>query len=70
MCAEACDATCRVLAEQTHLDESGLRAQLEWCRAVCLESAHVFDAEPGAEEAARACRTCARACTDFLDTLV
>ena len=66
MCAEVCDATCRMLAEQTQLDETGLRVQLEWCRTVCLESAHVFDSRPGAEEAAASCRACARACTDFL----
>ncbi|WP_405726773.1 ferredoxin [Streptomyces sp. NBC_00028] len=69
MCAEVCDATCRVLSEQNRLDESGIRVQLEWCRTVCLESAHAFDTQPGAEEAAKACRTCAQACTDFMDTL-
>ena len=69
LCAEVCDATCRVLAEQNLLDEAALRAQLEWTRAVCLECAHVFDRHPGAEEAAEACRHCARACTDFMVTL-
>ncbi|MFI2435937.1 ferredoxin [Streptomyces sp. NPDC018693] len=69
MCAEACDATCRVLSEQNRLDETGLRVQLEWCRAVCLESADTFDTEPDAEAASRACRSCAQACTDFLSTL-
>jgi hypothetical protein len=69
MCAEVCDATCRVLSDQNTLDESGIRMQVEWCRTVCLESAHVFDGYPGAEETAAACRACARACTDFLDTL-
>ncbi|QIJ60993.1 ferredoxin [Streptomyces sp. JB150] len=66
MCAEACDATCRLLAEQSQVDETGLRVQLEWCRTVCLESAEAFDGRPGAEEAAEACRACARACDDFL----
>lgn len=69
MCAEVCDATCRVLSEQNRLDESGIRVQLEWCRTVCLECAQAFDNHPGAEEAAKACRTCAQACTDFMDTL-
>lgn len=69
MCAEVCDATCRVLSEENRQDEDGIRVQLEWCRTVCLETAHVFDAYPGAEEAAAACRACARACTTFLDTL-
>jgi hypothetical protein len=69
MCAEVCDATCRVLSEQTGLDEAGLRMQVEWCRTVCLECAEVFDACPGAEEAAKACRRCAEACTEFLATL-
>ncbi|MFI9615232.1 ferredoxin [Streptomyces sp. NPDC052023] len=69
MCAEVCDATCRMLSEQTLVDEDGLRVQLEWCRSVCLESAHAFDGHPAAEAAAEACRACARACTEFLGTL-
>ncbi|MBT2420157.1 ferredoxin [Streptomyces sp. ISL-22] len=69
LCAEVCDATCRVLAEQNHLDEASLRVQLEWTRTVCLECAHVFDRYPGAEDAAKACRDCARACMDFMSTL-
>jgi hypothetical protein len=69
MCAEVCDATCRVLSEQLQQDESGIRVQVEWCRAVCLESAHVFDRYPGAEDGAKACRECAQVCTDFLATL-
>ncbi|MGP4083810.1 ferredoxin [Streptomyces sp. KR55] len=69
MCAEVCDATCRVLAEQNLVEEAGIRTQLEWCRAQCLESARVFDGRPGAEDASAACRACARACTDFLNTL-
>ncbi|MEV0220654.1 four-helix bundle copper-binding protein [Streptomyces sp. NPDC050704] len=70
LCAEVCDATCRALAEETvQSDEAGMRAQVEWCRAVCLETAHVFDRGPGAEEGAQACRDCARACTEFLALL-
>lgn len=69
MCAEVCDATCRVLSEQNQVDESAIRVQLEWCRQVCLESAHVFDECPGAEDGAEASRACARACDDFLATL-
>ncbi|KUO17815.1 four-helix bundle copper-binding protein [Streptomyces dysideae] len=69
MCAEVCDATCRVLSEQNLQDEAGIRVQLEWTRTVCLECAHVFDKWPGAEESAQACRDCARACTDFITTL-
>ncbi|WP_053761793.1 ferredoxin [Streptomyces sp. AS58] len=69
MCAEVCDATCRVLSEQNLVDEDGIRIQLEWCRALCLESARVFDGLSDAEDAAAACRACARACTGFLDTL-
>ncbi|MGW1783270.1 ferredoxin [Streptomyces sp. NPDC002143] len=69
MCAEVCDATCRVLSEDNRTDEAGIRAQLEWCRTVCLECAHVFDKHPGAEEGAAACRACAATCTDFLATL-
>ncbi|MFE9098550.1 ferredoxin [Streptomyces sp. NPDC007264] len=69
MIAEVCDATCRVLSEQTRQDEDSIRGQVEWCRAVCLECAHVFDADPGGREAAQACRTCARACSDLIGTL-
>lgn len=69
MCAEVCDATCRMLSEQNQVDEATLRIQVEWCRQVCLESAHAFDGHPGAEETAAACRACARACTEFLVTL-
>jgi hypothetical protein len=69
LCAEVCDATCRVLAEQNQLDEAALRLQLEWTRTVCLECAHVFDRDPAAEETAQACRDCARACTEFMSTL-
>jgi MinD superfamily P-loop ATPase len=58
-----------VLSEENQVDEVGLRVQVEWCRSVCLESAHVFDDQPGAEKSAEACRACARACTDFLATL-
>ena len=69
MCAEVCDATCRVLSEQNRQDEDGIRVQLEWCRTVCLESAHVFDRQPGAEQTAEACRACARASGDFMAPL-
>ncbi|MFK4148843.1 ferredoxin [Streptomyces sp. NPDC004065] len=69
MCAEVCDATCRVLSEENRQDEEGIRRQLEWCRAVCLESAQIFDRRPGAEQTAVACRACARACDDFMATL-
>lgn len=72
LCAEVCDATCRVLSEQGRMDEgaeAAIRVQLEWTRTVCLECAHVFDRHPGAEDAAKACRDCARACTDFMSTL-
>ncbi|MER5436222.1 four-helix bundle copper-binding protein [Streptomyces sp. NPDC002588] len=69
LCAEVCDATCRVLSEGHQTDEDAIRVQLEWCRTVCLESAHAFDKHPGAQESAEACRACARACTDFMTTL-
>ena len=69
LCAEVCDATCRVLSEENRQDEGGIRVQVEWCRAVCLETAHAFDALPGTEDGAAACRACARACSDFIATL-
>jgi hypothetical protein len=69
MCAEVCDATCRVLSEQNSQDEAGMRIQLDWCRAVCLDSAHVFDRHPGAEQTSQACRSCAKACGEFIATL-
>lgn len=70
MCAEVCDATCRVLSEDASADEAGIRAQLEWCRTVCLESARVFDRHPSAEQDATTCRTCAETCTEFIATLL
>ncbi|MEU8586063.1 ferredoxin [Streptomyces sp. NPDC048664] len=72
MCAEVCDATRRVLAqggEQGGWDEAAIRGQVEWCRAVCLEGAHLLDTDPDGAQAAHACRVCARACADFLGTL-
>jgi hypothetical protein len=69
MCAEVCDATCRMLSEQNSQDEAGIRTQVGWCLSVCLESAQVFDRHPGAEQTADACRTCAKACGEFMATL-
>ncbi|MEU9733854.1 ferredoxin [Streptomyces sp. NPDC048002] len=69
MCAEVCDATCRVLSDQALMDEDTIRVQLEWCRAVCLECAQVFDGRLGAEDGAKACREAAQACTDLLAAL-
>ena len=69
LCAEVCDATCRLLSEETSRDEHGIRVQVEWCLAVCEETAEAFDAVPGAEGAAQACRDCAQACADFRTTL-
>ena len=69
LCAEVCDATCRLLAEQVTQSEGAMRTQVEWCRAVCLETAHVFDRSAAPEEGAEACRACARACAEFLALL-
>ncbi|MEU4085468.1 ferredoxin [Streptomyces aureus] len=69
LCAEVCEATCHVLSRQPAQDERTVRAQVEWCRDVCLECAEAFDGCPGAEAAARTCRDCARACEDFIATL-
>ncbi len=69
MCAEVCDATCHVLGEQNWQDEEQIRVRLEWCRSVCLECAGAFDGQAGAESAAAACRTCADACSSFLESL-
>jgi hypothetical protein len=83
LCAEVCDATCRLLAEQVTQSEDAMRSQVEWCRTICLETARVFDLGAGSgngsgshsdsgfgsEESARACRDCARACTEFLTRL-
>ncbi|CAM5652342.1 ferredoxin [Streptomyces canarius] len=69
MCAEVCDATCRVLCEENRQDEETIRVRVGWCRSVCLDCARAFDEHPGAESAAAACRACADACADFLETL-
>ncbi|WP_432033370.1 ferredoxin [Streptomyces antibioticus] len=70
LCAEVCDATLRALSEAHQMSEAALRVQLEWCRTVCLETAHALDGHAGAEETASACRACARACSDFMEGLV
>ncbi|MFF6996332.1 ferredoxin [Streptomyces sp. NPDC008313] len=70
LCAEVCEATCRMLAEQTQQDEDSVRAQLEWCGTVCREAADVFDEHAGAADSAKACRACADACREFAATLV
>ncbi|MFJ3234891.1 ferredoxin [Streptomyces sp. NPDC086787] len=67
MCAEVCDATCRVLDECQ--DEDGIRVQLEWCRDVCLDCVRALDGRTGTDGAAAACRDCARACDYFVGTL-
>ncbi|MER5910675.1 ferredoxin [Streptomyces sp. NPDC001982] len=69
MCAEVCDVTCRLLSEQNCQDESGVRVQLEWCRTVCLDCARAYGGRPGADEVLAICRSCARACDDFLASL-
>ncbi|MFF8990243.1 ferredoxin [Streptomyces sp. NPDC014983] len=69
MCAEVCDATCRMLCEEGRQDEEGLRGRVDWCRRVCLECARAFEGYTGAESAAAACRACADACADFLEAL-
>ncbi|MEV1021155.1 ferredoxin [Streptomyces sp. NPDC050264] len=69
LCVEVCDATCRLLSEEAHQDEYGLRLQVEWCRAVALECAHACDGVPEAANCAEQCRAGARACTDFLAIL-
>lgn len=69
LCVEVCDATCRLLSEEALRDEYALRLQVEWCRAVALECAHACDRVPEAQDCARLCRACARACSDFLATL-
>ncbi|MFI7344566.1 ferredoxin [Streptomyces sp. NPDC050085] len=69
LCVEVCDATCRMLSEEGHQDEYGLRLQAEWCRAVALECAHACDRTPDAAACAERCRACARACSDFLANL-
>ncbi|AKN73177.1 ferredoxin [Streptomyces sp. PBH53] len=69
MCAEVCDATCRVLCEENRQDEEAIRVRVDWCRSICLECARAFDEQPGAESAADTCRACAAACADFLEAL-
>jgi len=69
MCAEVCDATCRLLCEEGWQDEEGPRGRVDWCRRVCLECARAFEGHSGAETAATACRACAEACSAFLETL-
>lgn len=68
-CADVCEATSRVLAEQSDQDEQRVRMQVEWCRAICLQCASLCDLHPAAADCAEACRRCAKACDAFLTTL-
>ncbi|MFJ2770660.1 ferredoxin [Streptomyces sp. NPDC087300] len=68
-CADVCDATSRVLAEQGDQDEQRVRMQVEWCRAICLQCASLCDRRAATDHCAEACRRCAKACDDFLATL-
>ncbi|MEU6123651.1 ferredoxin [Streptomyces sp. NPDC047123] len=68
-CADVCEATSRVLAEQGDQDEQRVRMQVEWCRAVCLQCAALCELHPASARCAEACRRCAKACDDFLTTL-
>ncbi|MEU7576184.1 ferredoxin [Streptomyces sp. NPDC041068] len=68
-CADVCDATSRVLAEQSDQDEQRVRMQVEWCRAVCLQCASLCDLGPASVQCAEACRRCAKACDEFLTTM-
>ena len=68
-CGDVCDATFRVLAEQgAHgdEDEERVRAQVEWCLAICLQCVELCDGSPESTRCADACRRSARACDDFL----
>ncbi|MFH8562358.1 four-helix bundle copper-binding protein [Streptomyces sp. NPDC017988] len=68
-CADVCDATARLLADQVEQDEQRVRVQVEWCRAICLQCAALCDPLPGSAACAEACRRCAKACDAFLTTL-
>ncbi|MFH8294687.1 four-helix bundle copper-binding protein [Streptomyces sp. NPDC018059] len=71
-CADVCDATARLLADQVDQDEQDeqrVRVQVEWCRAICLQCAALCDPLPGSAACAEACRRCAKACDAFLTTL-
>ncbi|MEU8953501.1 four-helix bundle copper-binding protein [Streptomyces sp. NPDC048518] len=68
-CADVCEATSRVLAEQSDQDEQRVRMQVEWCRAICLQCAALSALRPASALCAEACRRCAQACDDFLTTL-
>ncbi|MEV5981442.1 ferredoxin [Streptomyces sp. NPDC052114] len=68
-CADVCDATARVLADQGDQDEERVRMQVEWCRAICLRCACLCDLRAASAGCAEACRRCAKACDDFLATM-
>ncbi len=68
-CADVCDATARVLADQSDQDEQRVRLQVEWCRAICLRCAFLCDLRPASADCAEACRRCAQACDAFLATM-
>jgi hypothetical protein len=69
-CADACDATGRIVARQTAPDLRLIRAMVEACDVACLVCAEECDRHAAHHEhcrlCAEACRRCKTACDDLL----
>jgi hypothetical protein len=72
-CADACDATGRILTRQTAPDLDLLRAMIEACGAACRACREQCERHAAHHEhcrlCAEACRRCDKACDDLLATI-
>jgi hypothetical protein len=72
-CADACDATGRIVTRQTAPDLRLIRAIVEACAVACLACAEECDRHAAHHEhcrlCAEACRRCKKACDDLLATI-
>ena len=71
-CADACDATGRILTRQTAADVGVLRAVIQACAAACRAGGDECERHAEHHEHCRvcagACRRCEQACNDLLAT--
>jgi hypothetical protein len=72
-CADACEATGRILIRQTEPDLGVLRAETEACAVTCRASAEECEKHASHHEhcriCAEVCRRCERACEILLATI-
>jgi hypothetical protein len=72
-CADACDATSRIVIRQTAPDLRLIRAMVEACAVACLACAEECELHAAHHEHCRVCaavcRRCKQACDDLLATI-